>query len=51
MSEAVRISRHGAVLEVILDRPKANAIDAPTSRRLARSSPRSATIRICASRS
>jgi crotonobetainyl-CoA hydratase len=34
MSEAVRISRRGAVLEVVLDRPKANAIDAPTSRRL-----------------
>jgi crotonobetainyl-CoA hydratase len=34
MSEAVRISRRGAVLEVVLDRPKANAIDAPTSQRL-----------------
>jgi crotonobetainyl-CoA hydratase len=34
MSEVVRISRRGAVLEVVLDRPKANAIDAPTSRRL-----------------
>ena len=34
MSEAVRVSRREAVLEVVLDRPKANAIDAPTSRRL-----------------
>ena len=34
MSEVVRISRRAAVLEVVLDRPKANAIDAPTSRRL-----------------
>jgi crotonobetainyl-CoA hydratase len=34
MDEAVRISRRAAVLEVMLDRPKANAIDAPTSRRL-----------------
>src|ERR671918_2203261 len=34
MSEAVRISRRGAVLEVVLDRPKANAIDAATSQRL-----------------
>jgi crotonobetainyl-CoA hydratase len=34
MSEVVRTSRRGAVLEVALDRPKANAIDAPTSRRL-----------------
>ncbi|HVW71484.1 MAG TPA: carnitinyl-CoA dehydratase [Steroidobacteraceae bacterium] len=32
--EAVRITRNGPILEVILDRPKANAIDAPTSRRL-----------------
>jgi crotonobetainyl-CoA hydratase len=28
----VRVSRDGAVLEVVLDRPKANAIDAATSR-------------------
>jgi crotonobetainyl-CoA hydratase len=34
MREAVRISRRAAVLEVVLDRPEANAIDAPTSRRL-----------------
>jgi crotonobetainyl-CoA hydratase len=31
---AVRTARRGPVFEVILDRPKANAIDAPTSRRL-----------------
>jgi crotonobetainyl-CoA hydratase len=34
MGEVVRISRRAAVLEVVLDRPKANAIDAPTSRQL-----------------
>ncbi len=32
MSDAVRTTRHGSVLEVVLDRPKANAIDAATSR-------------------
>jgi enoyl-CoA hydratase/carnithine racemase len=34
MSEVVRTKRDGAVLEVTLDRPKANAIDAHTSRAL-----------------
>ncbi len=34
MSDAVRTTRHGSVLEVVLDRPKANAIDAATSRAL-----------------
>jgi len=34
MSEPVRTRRDGAVLEVILDRPKANAIDLATSRRM-----------------
>ena len=33
-TEAVKTTIHGSVLEVVLDRPKANAIDAPTSRRL-----------------
>jgi len=28
----IRITRHGAVMEVVLDRPKANVIDAATSR-------------------
>jgi crotonobetainyl-CoA hydratase len=32
--EAVRVQRVGAVLEVTLDRPKANAIDGATSRRM-----------------
>ncbi|WP_425405045.1 carnitinyl-CoA dehydratase [Hwanghaeella sp.] len=32
MSDVVKVERRGAVLEVTLDRPKANAIDAPTSR-------------------
>ncbi|MDQ0467310.1 enoyl-CoA hydratase-related protein [Labrys wisconsinensis] len=34
MSEAVKLERRGAVLEVTLDRPKANAIDLATSRAL-----------------
>jgi crotonobetainyl-CoA hydratase len=34
MNEAVRAERRGRVLEVTLDRPKANAIDGPTSRRM-----------------
>ncbi|MEO1680979.1 MAG: carnitinyl-CoA dehydratase [Pseudomonadota bacterium] len=34
MTEPVRVERHGHVLEVTLDRPKANAIDAPTSRQM-----------------
>ena len=32
----LHIERRGGVLEVILDRPKANAIDAPTSREMGR---------------
>jgi crotonobetainyl-CoA hydratase len=34
MSEAVRVEKRGHVLEVTLDRPKANAIDVATSRAL-----------------
>ncbi|MCH8001984.1 MAG: crotonobetainyl-CoA hydratase [Proteobacteria bacterium] len=34
MSQAVRTERRGAVLEITLDRPKANAIDRATSREL-----------------
>lgn len=34
MTEAVRVERNGSILEVTLDRPKANAIDAPTSKML-----------------
>jgi crotonobetainyl-CoA hydratase len=34
MSDAVKIERNEAILEVTLDRPKANAIDAATSRQL-----------------
>lgn len=34
MSNAVRLERRGAVLEITLDRPKANAIDMATSREL-----------------
>jgi crotonobetainyl-CoA hydratase len=31
MNEAIKVTRNGQILEVILDRPKANAIDAATS--------------------
>ena len=34
--EAVKTRVNGAVLEVVLDRPKANAIDSPTSREMGR---------------
>ncbi len=34
MTDAVRVERRDAVLEITLDRPKANAIDSPTSRRM-----------------
>ena len=34
MSDVVRVTRDGAILEAVLDRPKANAIDSATSRRL-----------------
>ena len=34
MSDGVRLNRDGAILEVILDRPKVNAIDLKMSRRL-----------------
>lgn len=34
MSEPVRVHRDGAVLEVTLDRPKANAVDNATSRKM-----------------
>jgi crotonobetainyl-CoA hydratase len=34
MSDPLRIERRGPVLEVTIDRPKANAIDAATSRRM-----------------
>ncbi len=32
--EAIKVERRGAVLEVTIDRPKANAIDVPTSRKM-----------------
>ncbi|MDX1541670.1 MAG: enoyl-CoA hydratase-related protein, partial [Geminicoccaceae bacterium] len=34
MTDVIRTSRRGGVLEVLLDRPKANAINAATSRRM-----------------
>ncbi|MFQ6017845.1 MAG: carnitinyl-CoA dehydratase [Kiloniellaceae bacterium] len=36
MTQALRLERRGAVLEITLDRPKANAIDSATSRELGR---------------
>ena len=35
MSEYISVSRNGKILEIILDRPKVNAICAATSRELA----------------
>lgn len=34
MSDALKVTRDGPVLEVVIDRPKANAIDAATSREM-----------------
>ena len=34
MTDPLNVERHGAILEITLDRPKANAIDAETSRRM-----------------
>lgn len=36
MSDFLKISRNGQILEIILDRPKANALDAPSSREMGR---------------
>ena len=36
MNNFLKISRKGQVLEIVLDRPKANAIDGPTSREMGR---------------
>ena len=36
MDDPLKITRNGAVLEIVLERPKANAIDAATSRELSR---------------
>jgi enoyl-CoA hydratase/carnithine racemase len=47
----VRTRTEGPILEVTLDRPKANAIDLATSRRWARPSAPSATTRRSGSRS
>lgn len=32
MSEYLKVSRNGQILEIVLDRPKANTIDGPLSR-------------------
>jgi crotonobetainyl-CoA hydratase len=34
MSEFLKVSRNGQILEIVLDRPKANAIDGPLSREM-----------------
>jgi crotonobetainyl-CoA hydratase len=36
MSEILKINRNGQILEIVLDRPKANALDAPSSREMGR---------------
>jgi crotonobetainyl-CoA hydratase len=36
MSEFLKITTNGQILEIVLDRPKANAIDGPTSREMGR---------------
>jgi crotonobetainyl-CoA hydratase len=36
MSDFLKISKTGQILEIILDRPKANALDAPSSREMGR---------------
>ena len=36
MADGLEIQRNGAVLDIRLDRPKANAIDAATSRAMSR---------------
>ena len=36
MSDCLKITQNGSILEIVLDRPKANAIDAPTSRAMGR---------------
>ena len=36
MSEFLKITRNGQILEIVLDRPKANTLDAPLSREMGR---------------
>ena len=36
MRDFMAISRNGRILEIVLDRPKANALDAPSSREMGR---------------
>ena len=49
--DVVKTRREGAILEVTLDRPKANAIDLATSRIMGESFASSAMIPSCVSRS
>ena len=37
MSNVVKLNKNGSILELTLDRPKANAIDAATSREMGKS--------------
>ncbi|NIM94119.1 MAG: crotonobetainyl-CoA hydratase [Anaerolineales bacterium] len=36
MSDFLKINRNGQILEIVIDRPKANALDAPSSREMGR---------------
>jgi crotonobetainyl-CoA hydratase len=36
MSDFLKISKNGQIMEIVIDRPKANAIDAPSSREMGR---------------
>ena len=36
MSDFLKITRNGQILEIVLDRPKANALDTPASREMGR---------------
>ena len=49
MSDVIRTRREGGILEVTLDRPKANAIDLTTSRLMGETFKNSVTIPNCVS--
>jgi crotonobetainyl-CoA hydratase len=34
MAEFLKLTRNGQILEIVLDRPKANALDTPASREM-----------------
>ena len=49
MSESLHLTRNGSILEITLDRPKANAIDAKTSFEMGEVFLNFVTIRNCVS--